>query len=104
MTALLRPHFAHRQNEDCSFDSICTRCFATIASAENESELTSNESIHRCDPERLIGQAKAASQLGYRWNSFINPLSVTAERSVAHSDPTSEKGRWESVTGIQYDI
>lgn len=64
MAALLRPHFAHRQNEDNSLDSICTRCFATIASAENEGELTSNESIHKCDPERLYRASQGRFAIG----------------------------------------
>jgi hypothetical protein len=53
MAALLRPHFPHRQNDDGSFDSICSTCFATVASAEKECELAANESMHTCDPVRL---------------------------------------------------
>ena len=40
--------FAHRRNADSSFDSICTRCFVTAASAENEWQLTALESAHIC--------------------------------------------------------
>ena len=50
MSALLRPHFLHRQNDGGSFNSICSTCFVTVASAEKEYELASNESMHKCDP------------------------------------------------------
>jgi hypothetical protein len=36
MSDLVRPPFQHRDNEDGSFDSICTRCFLTVASADEE--------------------------------------------------------------------
>jgi hypothetical protein len=42
--------FARRQNHDLSIDSICTRCYQTIASADNAIELTAPEESHLCDP------------------------------------------------------
>jgi hypothetical protein len=45
-----RPHFPHRQNRDGSFDSICTICFATVATVIGESELARHEEAHICDP------------------------------------------------------
>lgn len=44
--------FRRRRNEDGTFDSICLRCFLTAASAPEESELTSLELKHVCDPVR----------------------------------------------------
>jgi hypothetical protein len=44
------PSFAHRRNADGSYDSICTKCYATIASAAREEALSSIESAHVCDP------------------------------------------------------
>lgn len=38
--------YAHRKNEDGTFDSICMFCFRTIASAGNESELATKSVIH----------------------------------------------------------
>jgi hypothetical protein len=42
--------FAHRRNQDASIDSICTKCFQTIASENSELELTDHEEHHLCDP------------------------------------------------------
>jgi hypothetical protein len=39
----------HRTNNDGSFDSICTSCFATIANTRTESELAAHETNHVCD-------------------------------------------------------
>ena len=40
--------FAHRCNPDGSVDSICYRCFATVATAKVESELHRYEQQHVC--------------------------------------------------------
>jgi len=45
--------FAHRRNHDSSFDSICTKCFNTIASADSELKLIPHEEQHSCDPYEL---------------------------------------------------
>jgi hypothetical protein len=45
--------FAHRHNYDGSYDSIRTKCYATIASAGSEEALSSPESAHICDPMAL---------------------------------------------------
>lgn len=53
MTALLRPQFPHRNNNDGSYDSICSVCYETVASSGIERQLTPMESTHRCNPVRL---------------------------------------------------
>jgi hypothetical protein len=40
--------FPHRHNLDGSYDSICTRCFATVATVRKEEDLRGHEAIHRC--------------------------------------------------------
>jgi hypothetical protein len=40
--------FPHRHNFDGSYDSICTKCYATVARAEKEESLSSSESTHVC--------------------------------------------------------
>ena len=45
------PH--HRVNSDGTIDSICFRCFATIASCRREEDLRAAEPTHVCDPEAL---------------------------------------------------
>ena len=44
------PFFPHRRNKDESFDSICLKCFATVARANSESELEQYDKLHVCDP------------------------------------------------------
>ena len=41
--------FSHRPNNDGSVDSICLRCFRTIASNNHEWSLAMLESQHECD-------------------------------------------------------
>ena len=42
--------FARRRNENSTIDSICTRCYQTIASGDNEGALEGAERGHSCDP------------------------------------------------------
>jgi len=42
--------FARRHNHDLSIDSICTKCYQTIASADSVSDLAAAEESHLCDP------------------------------------------------------
>jgi hypothetical protein len=44
------PTFARRRNNNSSIDSICTKCFLTIASAGSGEELVAHEEKHVCDP------------------------------------------------------
>lgn len=63
-----RSAFSHRQNSDSTFDSVCRRCFRTIATAEAESDLIRSEREHSCehsmrspddDPVRIVGVDRA---------------------------------------------
>jgi hypothetical protein len=45
--------FPHRLNRDGSFDSICLKCFATVASTVTERELKAREKNHACDHAML---------------------------------------------------
>jgi len=59
--------FPHRHNSDGSHDSICTTCFATVASVQDEKLLSAHEAAHVCDPVNLyrISQARfSQSMLG----------------------------------------
>ena len=53
MLTLLKPSFPHRHNSDGSHDSICTVCYVTVATSQNELELASHESVHVCQPVNL---------------------------------------------------
>jgi hypothetical protein len=50
MGQLNRAGFARRSNADGTRDSICKKCFATIATSREESELAQAEQTHACDP------------------------------------------------------
>ncbi len=54
--------FAHRRNRDASFDSICTTCYQTVASADSESELIHVEERHACDQNSEFRRAAVNSQ------------------------------------------
>jgi hypothetical protein len=49
--------FAHRKNPDASIDSICTKCFQTIASEDSDDKLVALEERHRCDPNWWFSRA-----------------------------------------------
>jgi hypothetical protein len=44
------PRYAHRPNKDGSYDSICSACFATVATVRDEGELARHEHVHVCNP------------------------------------------------------
>ena len=46
------PHFVHRYTES-GIDSICTRCYVTVATANREADLERFEREHKCDPMKL---------------------------------------------------
>jgi hypothetical protein len=52
------PTYLHRANPDGTFDSICIRCFTTIASAVTESGLAGPEVEHVCAPSTLSERDK----------------------------------------------
>jgi hypothetical protein len=47
--------YPHRQNRDRTWDSICTRCFRTVATCRTEGELANFEKAHVCNPSPLFG-------------------------------------------------
>jgi len=48
MSVARKAIFAHRRNEDGSYDSICPNCFLTAACARSEGELKALEKKHVC--------------------------------------------------------
>ena len=46
--------FSHRTNKDGTIDSICARCYLTVGTAWNESELPKIEHSHTCNPDWLF--------------------------------------------------
>jgi hypothetical protein len=45
--------FAHRYNPDGTSDSICSKCFQTIATVRDKAELAEIEGQHLCEPHLL---------------------------------------------------
>jgi hypothetical protein len=56
--------FARRRNHDSTIDSICTRCYQTVASADTGSELETVEETHLCDPNGEFSRVHVDSQRG----------------------------------------
>ncbi|MGD0914443.1 MAG: hypothetical protein ABR928_21325, partial [Terracidiphilus sp.] len=48
----------HRFNADGSFDSICTLCLETVATAKIEAELSRHERVHVCNAIRMYQAAE----------------------------------------------
>jgi len=46
--------FSHRRNKDGTIVSICARCYLTVGTAWNESELPKIEHSHTCNPDWLF--------------------------------------------------
>jgi len=42
--------FARRENLDHTIDSICKRCFRTIATSKDPADLVKAQEEHSCDP------------------------------------------------------
>ena len=59
-------NFPHRHNRDGSHDSICPKCYATIASFRDETELAGSERDHSCEPVRL----SLLTRGGTTWGPF----------------------------------
>jgi len=49
--------FAHRRNDDGSFDSICWTCFAAAVRSKPESELPHYEKTHDCESASSVGES-----------------------------------------------
>ena len=65
--------YPHRLNRDGSFDSICPRCFQTIASQYTEVSLAEDERRHICEgPRQLISTR-------YHLNAARQKLEISRE-------------------------
>jgi hypothetical protein len=49
----MKSNFPHRLNRNGHYDSMCSVCLVTVASARNEADLTRYELGHACNPIRL---------------------------------------------------
>jgi hypothetical protein len=56
--------FSHRPQRNGAYDSICARCFATVARSHNEADLEAEEKQHICDQKALLRRAREFEQAG----------------------------------------
>jgi hypothetical protein len=59
--------FARRSNRDGTTDSICTRCYDTVATATWEADLVSAERSHECKSrkvEQFMKSVRKSDQVG----------------------------------------
>jgi hypothetical protein len=61
MLTLLKSGFPHRHNDDGSHDSICLGCFATVATVQDEAQLSIHEIAHVCDAGFHYGFSQGSS-------------------------------------------
>ena len=59
--------YTHHKNRDGRIDSICLRCFQTVASGRREEYLNEREDVHTCETGRI---------------SFVKRLTVRAIQST----------------------
>ncbi len=41
--------FAHRHNQDGTWDSICSKCFRIVDNSADESNMVEQENAHKCE-------------------------------------------------------
>jgi hypothetical protein len=58
--------FAHRRNDDGSFDSICWTCFAAVVRSKPGSELSNYEKTHECELTSNVGESVSRHILSLR--------------------------------------
>jgi hypothetical protein len=46
--------FARKRKQDSTFDSVCTRCYETVATGKNEANVAEAEQAHFCEPAERI--------------------------------------------------
>ena len=63
MSAVRDAIFPHRQNDDGTYDSICTSCFLTVATARSEGELKALEKNHVCHSSLLAERGMYTDKL-----------------------------------------
>ncbi len=56
--------FAHRANRDGTFDSVCLKCFKTVAFDSREATLSDKECEHVCEDVVLDRLSRGKSKAG----------------------------------------
>ena len=72
--------FARRRNPNATIDSICRRCYATVATAQTDAELDIADQSHICDLYWMYTKGERPDPLqgsGY-WRVLASRGSLTA--------------------------
>jgi len=84
--------FSHRHNLDGTHDSICRRCFATVATEHDQDDLLAQEAEHICREEDLQRIEQPGKWLETNFG-IRPPLSLRPAESrtgiASHSDANS---------------
>jgi hypothetical protein len=73
--------FTRRWNRDSLIDSICTKCYRTISSANKEDKLGIREKNHVCDPYEQVIRPDADSHQDGKRSGHASP--ATRQRCSA---------------------
>lgn len=80
--------FAHRHNLDGTWDSICTECFLTVASAWDETELLDHERGHDCNSLMRARHIGAGIPLPSRRTGPLLDRHLTSAYVEAEDEPS----------------
>jgi hypothetical protein len=80
--------FFHRTNADCTIDSICSRCFMTIATGNSHDDLIGAEAAHDCTP---ACPAEALGQVRWKKGGERENLSADKAAGSFKGDHTAQK-------------
>jgi hypothetical protein len=81
--------YAHRRNEDESYNSICRACFATVVRHKPESELAEHEKAHECDSSFLAERGQLTHPVTLTHRVFDIRRAVATDRgTVGHPEET----------------
>jgi hypothetical protein len=94
MTKQPLPFYPHRQNRDGSFDSICLRCFATVANARDISELHTYDKDHRCNETAVAQRGQIKWPISQTPASFARPDETPGFESRGATPPARQLRRW----------
>lgn len=82
--------YAHRRNDDGTFDSICLRCYRTVATANTESDLVFSEAKHLCPPD---SSADTDDVSGSRRNASPSTPHISTGRCRIGEERTAQASR-----------
>jgi hypothetical protein len=82
-----RATFPHRRNPDGTFDSICTQCYATVASNRGEAELRAAEREHECKGFDLGRIMQGTNQERHSNRTRSTPCSIPKKHQSRYHRP-----------------